>query len=142
MDQLATTQEVMPLTRGKPIRLVIADDERDTVMTLGILLRSEGFEVQLVQNGAAVATAVGRSRPHAVVLDIGMPDRNGYEVAKELQASYGEKCPVLVAVSGRTSAEDRKQAFASGFTHYLTKPYDVGVLLQLLAGIGSETATA
>jgi len=142
VDQLATTQDLTPLQSGKPIRLVIADDERDTVMTLGILLRSEGFEVQLVHNGAAVATAVGRSRPHAVVLDIGMPDRNGCDVAKDLQASYGEKCPVLVAVSGRTSVEDRQQAFASGFTHYLTKPYDVGVLLQLLAGLGAETARA
>ena len=50
VEQLATTQDVTPLSLGKPIRLVIADDERDTVMTLGILLRSEGFDVELVHD--------------------------------------------------------------------------------------------
>ena len=135
VEQLATTQDVTPLSLGKRIRLVIADDERDTVMTLGILLRSEGFDVELVHNGAGVATAVARHRPHAVLLDIGMPDRNGYDVARQLAAKYGEKCPMLVAVTGRSSLADRSQAYASGFRHYLTKPYDASELVRLLSAV-------
>lgn len=142
VEQLATTQDITPLRVGTPIRLVIADDERDTVMTLGILLRSEGFEVQLVHSGAGVATAVARQRPHAVLLDIGMPDRSGCDVARDLRAAYGAKCPVLVAVTGRSSAADREQALASGFRHYMTKPYDAGELIRLLSGLGSVAATA
>ena len=135
VEELARTQDVTPLKLGKRIRLVIADDERDTVMTLGILLRSEGFDVELVHNGAAVATAVARHNPHAVLLDIGMPDRNGYDVARQLAAKYGDKCPMLIAVTGRTSPVDRNQAYASGFRHYITKPYDAAELVRLLCEV-------
>ena len=142
IDQLATVTDFTPLKLGTPIRVVIADDERDTVMTLGILLRSEGFDVQLVHNGAGVATAVARHRPHAILLDIGMPDRSGFDVAKELLATYGAKCPVLVAVTGRASATDRDQALASGFKYYVTKPYDAGQLVRLLSALTSVAAIA
>lgn len=135
VEQLAATREVTPLKLGKPIRVVIADDERDTLMTLGILLRSEGFEVHLVLRGAEVSAAVAWQRPHAVLLDLVMPDRSGYDVAKQLQAKYGDKCPVLVAVTGRVSVADRQHALANGFTHYITKPYDAAELVRLLCAV-------
>ena len=128
-------EQLEPLKLGAPIRVVIADDERDTVMTLGILLRSEGFEVELVHNGAGVAAAVARHRPHAVLLDIGMPDRSGYDVARQLAAKYGEKCPMLVALTARSSSADRSQAYATGFRHYLTKPYHPSELVRLLSAL-------
>lgn len=119
---------------------MIADDERDTVMTLGILLRSEGFDVRLLQGGADVPGAVAAARPHAVLLDIGMPDRDGHELAKELKRTYGERCPMLIAVTARVSDADRAQAFASGFNHYIPKPYDATELLQLLASLQPTAA--
>ena len=118
---------------GNGVRVLIADDERDTVMTLGILLRSSGFEVDLVQGGADVPSAVRNKRPHAVVLDIGMPDRNGYEIAQELRRTYGNGCPVLIAVTGR--AGDPVKAGALGFSHYFTKPCDPLELLGVLSGL-------
>jgi CheY-like chemotaxis protein len=142
VEQLASAEDLTPLRLGTSVRVVIADDERDTVMTLGILLRSEGFDVQLVHNGAGVATAVARLAPHAVLLDIGMPDRSGYEVARELQGIHGAKCPVLVAVTARSSADDRSEAQASGFRYFITKPYDAGQLVRLLCGLAAAPASA
>jgi len=118
---------------GRGVRIVVADDERDTVMTLGILLRSSGFDVQLVQCGADVAAAVAEAQPHAVLLDIAMPDRSGYEVARDLRRRYAERCPVLIAITSYTDASHRAQAQASGFRHYLHKPYDPVELMRILS---------
>ena len=135
VEQLASVADTTPLRVGKPIRIVIADDERDTVMTLGVLLRSEGFDVKLAQSGSEVAGVVAAMQPQAVLLDIGMPDRSGYDVAKELRRTYAERCPLLIAVTARTSPEDRMQAYASGFRHYISKPYNAAELVRFLSGL-------
>lgn len=120
---------------GKGMRVLIADDNRDTVMTLGILLRSEGFEVELAQGGAPVPELVRRFRPHAVLLDIGMPDRSGHDVALQLTREYGPACPVLIAVSARTADIEKRAAKVNGFRYYIPKPYDPDRLLGLLGGL-------
>jgi len=130
---LGRLDDPTPCGPGNGIRVVIVDDERDTVMTMGILLRSEGFEVHLAHSADDVAPVVAATRPHAVLLDIGMPGRSGFDVAADLQKAYGEHCPILIAVTGRLSDADRKQAEAGGFKHYVPKPYDPTELLQLLA---------
>lgn len=115
------------------MRVLIADDDRDTVMTLGILLRSEGHETWLVQKGADVPQAVREFKPAVVLLDLGMPDRNGHEVAEELFRDYGASCPILIAVSGRSSQAEKEKAELSGFHHFIPKPYDPDALLSLVA---------
>lgn len=115
------------------MRVLIADDDRDTVMTLGILLRSEGHETWLVQKGAEVAQAVRDFRPSVVLLDLSMPDRTGYDVAAELFRDYGTSCPTLIAVSGHSNAGDKEKAEISGFHHFIPKPYDPEALLSLVA---------
>jgi CheY-like chemotaxis protein len=114
-------------------RVLNAEDERDTLMTLGILVRSEGYEVQLVHGGANVADAVREFRPHIVLLDIGMPDRDGYAVASELKGVFGKKCPLLIAVTAYANAADKARARESGFDHHVAKPYDPVELLELLS---------
>lgn len=114
------------------LRVLAVEDERDTLMTLGILLRSEGYEVRLAQGGAEVPAAVQEFRPHVILLDIGMPDRNGYDVARELKASLGALCPRLVAVTAYGTAADKARAAASGFDHHITKPYDPAELFEVL----------
>ena len=115
------------------MRVLIADDDRDTVMTLGILLRSEGHEVWLTQRGTEVTQAVHQFKPQVVLLDIGMPDRSGYEVAQDLKQALGSSCPILIAVSGRCNAADREMAEANGFHQLVAKPYDPGALVSLVA---------
>jgi len=72
---------------GRGMRVLLAEDERDTLLTLGILLRSEGFQVELVSDELEVWNEVDRFKPHTVILDIAMPGRSGYEVAKDLRTA-------------------------------------------------------
>jgi CheY-like chemotaxis protein len=114
------------------VRVLIADDDRDTVMTLGILLRSEGHEVWLTQRGVEVSDAVRHFKPRVVLLDIGMPDRSGYDVAEDLSRQYGTACPILIAVSGHCKSGDKEKAEISGFQHLVPKPYEPDALLGLI----------
>ena len=120
---------------ARPLRVLVADDNRDTVMMLGILLRSEGMAVRLTTRGAEVQAAVGEFRPDAVLLDIGMPDRNGLQVALDLSREYGSKCPVLIAVTGHSSDAAKRLTAKSGFRHHVDKPYDPDALLRLVASV-------
>ena len=118
---------------GRGLRVVIADDERDTVMTLGILLRSEGFDVRMTTRGAEVPDVVQSFSPDFVLLDIGMPDRTGYDLAKELKARYGEACPLLIAVTACRTPTEKALARSSGFHHHIGKPYNPVALIHLLS---------
>ena len=126
---------------GRGIRVVIAEDERDTLMTLGLLLRSEDFEVHMVGDGAKVAEQVRDIKPHVVVLDIGMPGRNGYDLASELRREHGERCPTLIALTAYTAAAEKVRAHRSGFHHHVGKPYDPARLIELLAAVGRHAAS-
>jgi two-component system, chemotaxis family, CheB/CheR fusion protein len=120
---------------ARPLRVLVADDNRDTVMMLGILLRSEGMVVRLTTKGAEVQAAVGEFRPDAVLLDIGMPDRSGLQVALDLSREYGPKCPVLIAVTGHSTDAAKRLTAKSGFRHHVDKPYDPDALLRLVASV-------
>ena len=119
----------------RPLRALIVDDQRDMLMTLGILLRSEGMTVRLGEKGVEVAAAVESFHPDVVLLDIEMPDRNGLEVAMELTQRFGERCPVLIAVTGHNTDAARRLIAKSGFHHHVPKPYDFDALLRLVHSI-------
>ena len=119
----------------RPLRVVIADDNRDTVMLLGILLRSEGIDVRLATKGSEVQAVVAQFQPDAVLLDITMPDRSGLQVALELVRDYGAKCPVLIAVTAHNDETARRLTEKSGFRHHVAKPYDPDALLSLVGSI-------
>lgn len=121
--------------QARPLRVLVADDNRDTVMMLGILLRSEGMVVRLTTRGSEVQAAVGEFHPDAVLLDIGMPDRSGLQVALDLSREYGPKCPVLIAVTGHNSDAAKRLTAKSGFRHHVDKPYDPDALLRLVASV-------
>ena len=121
------------------MRVLIADDNRDTVMTLGILLRSEGHEVWSTQAGKEVPSAVREFKPALVLLDIGMPDLSGYEVAQELYREYGPERPVLIALSGQCDASAKARADVSGFHHFIPKPYEPAGLLAFIAELEKKT---
>ena len=117
----------------RTLRVLVVDDERDSVDMLTLLLNDEGHEVRGLTRGKEVLDAVADFKPDAVLLDIAMPDASGYEVAKEIRRRYGEVKPMLIAISGRyKQASDKMLGQIVGFDHYLTKPYDPGMLLSLL----------
>jgi CheY-like chemotaxis protein len=114
-----------------PVRVLVVDDDRDTVLTLRMLLDTEGYETRGVHNARATLDAVRDFKPDAVLLDIGMPDMSGYEVARQVRQRHGEK-PVLIALTAWTKASDKLLAQLAGFNHHVSKPYRPEEILTLL----------
>ena len=120
------------------LRILIADDDRDTTLLLGAILRDEGDEVHVALRGDEVLDIVRLFRPDAVVLDINMPGMSGYGIAHEIRERYHNLSPLLIAMSGVwTSASDRLAGKELGFDHYLVKPSDPQHLLALLEPLRS-----
>lgn len=117
------------------MRVLIAEGDREAIMTLGTLLRSEGHEVWSTQQAVEVADAVREFKPQVVLLDVTLPEFSGEELAEELSREHGGDCPALVAVTGSSAAE-LARARASGFQHFVAKPYDAEELLTLVSLFG------
>jgi len=119
---------------GRSLRLVIVDDEPDTVLTLSAILADEGHSVVAAHNGQAAIMEIRRVAPDALIVDISMPGISGYEVAREARRIFGDLAPMLIAISGKwTGQTDRMLSKLAGFHHFLEKPCDPKVLLSLLA---------
>lgn len=115
------------------LRVLVVDDEPDTVNTLLNLLREEGYEARGHASGQAALQALHDFMPDVIVSDIAMPDVNGWELAREIRQRMG-KHPTLIAMTGRfTQTSAQVLARICGFNHYLTKSGDPKVLLELIA---------
>ena len=131
----AAPSQRMPLN-GNAVtskRILLADDNRDAAESLAIILRLEGHEVELAHDGAAALRAFEATRPHVVLLDIGMPDTNGYEVARQIRAVPDGEDVLLIAITGWAQDSDKASSRAAGFDHHLTKPIEPESLIDLLA---------
>jgi DNA-binding response OmpR family regulator len=118
---------------SRPLRILIADDNRDSVATLQALLRSEGHEVHAVQRSVDVLGAKSEFKPHVVILDLQMPDISGNDLARWLRSRHRRDCPLLIALTGAyTRPADKILSLNSGFDHYVVKPYRVEELLALM----------
>ena len=120
-----------------PRRVLIADDNVDAAESLAILLRLSGHCVVVAHDGLAALQLAARERPDVVVLDIGMPGMNGYEVARSLRREDWGRRLRLIAVTGWGQEEDKRRAAAAGFDTHLTKPFEP----ELLEALVGETAT-
>ena len=122
-----------PSQAANALRVLVADDDSDTVLTLETVLRHEGHEVRSVYSGSAVLDAAKQFQPHAVLLDISMPDLNGYDVASSLRTLDDGHKVLLIGISGIYKKDaDRVLAGLSGFDHFLVKPYLASEVLELL----------
>jgi PAS domain S-box-containing protein len=113
-------------------RILVVDDNWDAAESVAMLLRLRGHEVKVAFGGGEALGAFGAFAPQVVLLDIGMPDISGYEVARRIRAQAGSRGVLVVAVSGYGQDEDRRRAREAGFDHHLVKPVDLDVLLGLL----------
>jgi DNA-binding response OmpR family regulator len=103
------------------------------VLTLSELLRHEGYETRGVFKGADVVPAMEDFNPDVVLIDISMPDRSGWDIAREIRAKHGPQRPTLIAISGMyKQAADQVLGRLGGFNYYLAKPCDPSVLFALL----------
>jgi len=118
--------------RLAPQRVLIVDDNRDGADSLHTLLCLLGAEVQVARDGPQALAAVTTYRPAVVLLDIGMPGMNGYEVAQRIRADATITQPTIVALTGWGQPEDRRRAREAGFDHHLIKPADLVALQRIL----------
>jgi two-component system CheB/CheR fusion protein len=105
-------------------RVLIADDNRDGAETLGMLLELSGHEVHLAHSGAKALEIAEQVHPEVAVLDIGMPELSGYDVAKQIRAKPWGTPMILIALTGWGQENDKRLAEAAGFDHHCTKPVD------------------
>jgi signal transduction histidine kinase/DNA-binding response OmpR family regulator len=117
----------------KALRVLVVDDNADTADTLSALLELEGHLVRRAHDGPTALAAADTFRPDAVVLDLGLPGMDGFEVARRLRNRPGGPGPVLVAVSGYGQDEDRNRSRQAGFDHHLVKPTEIGTLRSVLS---------
>ncbi len=120
----------MPLAR---CRILVVDDNVDSVDSLAMLLRMMGHEVALAHDGPEALQIAREFRPGVGILDIGLPKMNGYDLAKRIRQEAWGKDMVLVALTGWGQQEHRHRSAASGFNHHLTKPVDLEALQEILA---------
>jgi DNA-binding response OmpR family regulator len=123
------------LQAARPLRLIIADDDRDTVLTLMMVLRHEGHDVRGVHTGPQVLSALTSFEADAVLLDIALPELSGWEVARKIKEHYAHgRAPMLIGISGEYKhSVDKILSEMIGFDHYLVKPYEPSDVLKLLA---------
>ena len=116
-------------------RILVVDDNADAADSLAMLLRFEGHEVKTAYSGPEALEAVRRMRPQAVFLDIGLPQMDGYEIARRLRVDPAAGRVHLIAVTGYGQEHDRERGREAGFSAHLVKPADIEAVKQILASL-------
>ncbi len=114
-------------------RVLVVDDNVDAAVSLGMLLKLAGQEVRVAYDGPAALRQAVEFRPGLVLLDIGMPGMDGYEVCRRLRREVSLGPMTLVALTGWGQDEDRRRSHDAGFDHHIVKPVEPSALQRLLA---------
>lgn len=135
----ASAPQAEPWTSAAPpvhsLRLLVVDDSDDTAEMMSTLLEMAGHDVRTAHSGPAALEAAAAHRPHAIVLDIGLPGLDGYQVAQRLRQDPAMEDVVLIAASGYGQEEDRRRSREAGFDHHLVKPVDPQRLHEILTEV-------
>jgi CheY-like chemotaxis protein len=142
LDEPSSTKAVSMLTFPAQLptgmRILIVDDNEDIRETMGELLMGSGFEVQTAGDAATALEAVAEFDPQAVLLDIGIPVIDGYELARQLRALPRGDRLKIIAITGYGQEQDRQRSFDAGFDAHVTKPLGHSQLLELLGRLSPE----
>jgi CheY-like chemotaxis protein len=144
MDASAVGSSTLP-TSGKRSdaakrRILVADDNRDSASSLAVFLELMGYEVRAVNDGLEAIDTASLFRPAVMLLDLGMPRLDGYEVCRTVRGQpWGDEV-VIIAMTGWGQDEDRRRSRDAGFNHHLVKPVQPAALGKLLEGLDSEPA--
>jgi signal transduction histidine kinase/CheY-like chemotaxis protein len=132
-----TVQKSPPPPASPARRILVVDDNVDAADSLATLLRLYGYQVWTAYGGASALEAAEQHQPQVILLDIGLPGLDGYEVATRLRRHSTLARVTLVALTGYGQEEDRRRTHDAGFDHHLVKPVDLNDLTTLLGGIKS-----
>ncbi|HVZ44990.1 MAG TPA: response regulator [Ramlibacter sp.] len=122
-----------PVPANSGTRILVVDDLAASAETLMTLLEMEGFEVRIAHEGETALKIAQEFRPEVVLLDIGLPGMNGFEVANRLRSQPESSDALLIALTGYGEAESRNRSAAAGFDFHMVKPADVQLLLAMIA---------
>jgi CheY-like chemotaxis protein len=125
----------MTQSQAPPRRVLIVDDNEDAANSLAMILKLSGHETDSVYTAADALERVTAFKPDVVLLDIGLPGMDGYEVAQKIRELPGLRDIRLVAVTGYGRSDDRLRARDAGFDDHLTKPVEFAVLDRTIAGV-------
>jgi two-component system, chemotaxis family, CheB/CheR fusion protein len=140
MPAPAAGDPVDSANHASPRRILIADDNLDGAETMSMLLNMSGHETHVAHTGAEALAIAGRLRPDIGLLDIGLPDFSGYEVAARIRREAWGKDMLLIAITGWGQADDKRRALAAGFNHHMTKPVDPAQLETLFGPVNRAAA--
>jgi CheY-like chemotaxis protein len=129
LPDMAAQETSQPRAR----RVLLVEDNPDQLASLSELLKLNGYEVIEARDASEALRVVSEHKPDACVIDIGLPDMNGYELARKLREIPGTRNSRLVAVTGYGNAEDSETFMQAGFDHYLPKPPDLNELNRILS---------
>ena len=122
-------------------RVLLVDDNPDSSEPLSLLLQTKGFETRICLDGQEALAAADEFRPDCVVLDLGLPGIDGYEVARQLRARPDGADLVLVALTGWAGREVRTRAAEAGFDYHLVKPVNWEELERIVMSVARSSAT-
>ena len=126
----------MNLPPSAPRRILIVDDSPEIVMSLSTLLQMSGNTTQAAQNGEEAISMAEQFRPEVILLDLGLPKVDGFEVCRRIRQQAWGKDMAIVALTGMGHDEARTKTLESGFDMHLVKPLDPEILFVVLASIG------
>ena len=122
------------------LRVLVVDDNVDAAEALGLLLQATGYVARMAYDGVSAVKVALESRPNVVLLDIGLPGLDGYEVAKRLRQDASLDGVVLIAMTGYGQATDKLRSQVAGFNHHLVKPADFSKVQQVLATVSVKAS--
>jgi CheY-like chemotaxis protein len=123
--------------QGPSLRILVVDDNLDAAQTLAILLRANGHQVEAVHDGPTALEVARSYRPNLILLDIGLPGMDGFEVAKKVRQDLDLGNVVLVAMTGYGQESDKQRSKEVGFDHHLIKPADFSKVKEILATVSA-----
>jgi CheY-like chemotaxis protein len=130
------------LSADAGLKILVVDDNRDAADTCAMLLEASGHHVQTAYTGRQALELARTFRPHAMLLDIGLPDVDGYKLARQVRATPWGRSVVLVAVTGWGQEQDRLRAVEAGFDRHLVKPISAETVDSLLRSVARGAAGA
>jgi CheY-like chemotaxis protein len=136
----AEGEDASAIKNGAGLKIMVIDDNQDAAETCALLLELSGHRVKTAFTGTRALELAQAFEPDALLIDIGLPDITGYELARKARAASWGRDAILIALTGWGQEEDRRRAFEAGFNHHLTKPVAPEVLESLLQSVVAAAA--
>jgi CheY-like chemotaxis protein len=141
MTGLSSPLGKAPSSTGAPLRILVVEDNEDARELMRALIEKMGHAVETANDGAAAIEAARALRPQLVLLDIGLPQMDGYSVARKLREEHGSAI-VLAALTGYGQDRDRRQSEEAGINHHLVKPVSLDAVRAIIASIQNQVGSA